>query len=94
MVFLTSATLVLAIVNVVLLLSLIWVYAKNTFAMPTVFGFGLLSFGLLFLVQNGMYLYVVTMMMPYYAPGHELFAFIFTLCQSAAFGILNYLSWK
>ncbi len=94
MVFLTTATLVLAVLNVLLLLVLIAVYAKNTYTMPTIFGFGLIAFGVLFLVQNGMYLYFVTMMMPYYAVGHDLFAFIFTLCQSAAFGILTYLSWK
>lgn len=91
---LATVTLVLAAINVLLLFALIAVYAKNTYKMPTIFGGGLLLFGILFLIHNAMYLYFVATMMSYYAPGHEVFAFIFTLCQTAAFGVLNYLSWK
>ena len=92
--FLANATIVLAIINVVLLIALICIYCKNIIRVPTVFAGGLLAFGLLFLVQNGMYLYFVFTMMSFYSAGHEVFTFVFTICQTAAFGILNYLSWK
>ncbi len=92
--FLVNATVGLAIVNVLLLIALIYVYAKNAFVVPTLFATGLLGFAVLFLIQNGMYLYFCVTMMSFYAQGHEVFAFVFTLLQTGAFGILNYLSWK
>ena len=81
-------------VNILLILSLLYVYVRNFTKIKTLFTSGLLLFALLFLVQNIVALYYSVTMMPLYAEGVETFVFIYSVLQSVAFIILNYITWS
>lgn len=82
------------VLNLFLIISLIFVYAKNMVKFKTSFTFGLFLFAFLFLVQNAVMLYFFVTMMPYYAAGVEVYTFIFSVLQTVAFLILNFVTWK
>lgn len=84
----------LSMVNVLLLISLVYVYGKNAIKIRSMFTFGLLTFALLFFVHNTLYLYFALTMMPYYADSAQLYGFIFNLIQTLAFVVLNIVTWK
>ena len=85
---------IVIIVNIVLVASLIYVYLKNFVKFRSAFTFELFLFAFLFLIQNGVLLYFFLTMMPYYAGGVEVYAFIFSVLQTVAFLILNIVTWK
>jgi hypothetical protein len=80
--------------NVLLILPLVYIYAKNFIKMKSMFSLGLLIFGGLFLMQDLVSLYFLVTMMPYYVAGVELYTFIFTLLQTVAFIVLNLITWR
>jgi len=82
------------IFNIFLVGSLLFVYLKNLVKFKSAFTFGLFIFAFLFLIQNALVLYFFITMMPYYASGVEVYAFIFSIIQVVAFLILNFITWK
>ena len=91
---LMDITTVLSGINILLVGFLLYVYVQNYVKMKSGFTMALLLFALLFLVHNVLYLYFALKMMPYYASDLGMFAFIFTLLQTLAFGILSWATWK
>jgi len=94
MIELMMLSIILAVINVLLILPLLYVYIRNYAKMKSTFTLGLLIFVLLFLVHNLLYLYFAITMMPYYASDAQLFGFIFNLLQGIAFLVLNLITWK
>lgn len=80
--------------NIVLILALMYVHWRNFAKIRSVFTFGLLIFSLLFLAQDIFSFYFYVTMMPIYEKGLELYALIFTVLQTLAFSIMNYITWK
>jgi hypothetical protein len=81
-------------VNVLLLLSIIYVYLVNLRKSRSQFTYGLLAFALLFLIQDAVSFYFYYTMMPYYSDAVGLQVLILTGLQTIAFGLLNWLTWK
>ena len=84
----------LSIVNIILILGLVYVYVKSLAKVKSGFTVGLLIFTFLFLVQNAVCLYFAATMMPYYAAGVESYVLVLTGMQTAAFAVMNYITWK
>ena len=81
-------------VNIMLILSLLYVYISNYSKLKSMFTLGLGIFAVLFLIQNVISFYYFVTMMPYYAASVEGFVFAFSLLQTLAFVVLNYITWK
>ena len=94
MALIMQLTMYLTGLNVVLVSGLLYVYTRNLKKFKSMFTFGLLLFASLFLIQELVSFYFYFTMMPLYAQGLENHVFIFTLLQSVAFLILNYITWK
>ena len=91
---LMDATTALTAANVLLLLSIVYVHAKNLSSTRTTFTVGLTVFALLFLAENIVSLYYFATMMPYYAPQVEVHVFALKLLSALAFAVMNWLTWK
>lgn len=89
-----QATTVLTGVNVLLLLSLLYVHYKSFAKIKSAFTAGLALFAVLFLAQNLVSLYYYAASMPYYVNAVEAHAFILALLQATAFSVMNWLAWK
>ena len=87
-------TTIIAEINIALILGLLYVYVKNMIKIKSGFTFGLVLFGILFLLHNILVFYFSITMMPLYADGVSPYMFVFTLFQAFAFGILNWVTWK
>jgi hypothetical protein len=85
---------VFAGINVLLVAALAYVYGKNAVKMPSSFTVGLLLFALLFLIHNVVALYYGLTMMPLYEESVEGYVRIFTILQTLAFAILNWVTWR
>ena len=85
---------VLTVVNVGLLLSLLYVYAKNYAKMKSGFTAGLALFAGLFLLQNLVSLFFLVTMMPYFVDEVEAIMPVMTVLQTLAFIVMNWLTWK
>ncbi len=81
-------------INVLLVAGLLSVYADSFRKTRSLFTVGLLLFAVLFLVQDAVALYFAATMMPLYDPGVEGYVLAFTLLQTAAFAVLNWITWK
>ena len=88
MTLLMNLTTILTAISAISLLLLISVYLKNLKKIKSIFTIGLVTFALLFLMQNLVSLYFYFTMMQYYTPEVEIHVFIFTLLQIIAFVIL------
>jgi hypothetical protein len=84
----------LSAINILLVLSLLYVYIRNYAKVKSDFTLGLGLFALLFLVHNAVALYYHLTMMPLYVAGVETYALIFSGLQTAAFLVLNWITWK
>ena len=84
----------IAAMNILLILGLLYVYLRNMMKIRSGFTLGLALFAGLFLVQNIMVLYFGITMMPLYAEGLGGFMLAFTLLQTLAFIIMNWVTWK
>ncbi len=80
--------------NIILIFSLMYVYLRNFRKIRSLFTLGLLLFSLLFIIQNIFSFYFYITMMPIYEKGLELYALIFTVLQTFAFAIMNWITWK
>jgi len=90
----TSLTTIFSIVNLVLIISLLFVYGKNAMKIRSLFTAGLIIFAVLFFIQNAVSLYFMSTMMPYYGPEAESYGLLFTILQTVAFSILNFITWR
>jgi hypothetical protein len=81
-------------INVLLVAGLLYVYAATFRRTRSLFTVGLLLFAFLFLIQDVVALYFAATMMPLYEPDVASFVLVFTLLQTAAFAILNWITWK
>ena len=91
---LMNITTILSAINVLLIISLLYIYGRSFFKIKSMFSAGLFVFALLFLVHNLVYLYFSFTMMPYYSGEIQTYGFIFTLLQTIAFAIINIISWR
>ena len=87
------ATIVSAI-NVLMLLTLISVYAKNYLKMRTNIGLGLILFASLLLLHNLAAVYFQVSMIMYYTSEVAGFAFILNVLEALGLAILAYISLK
>lgn len=84
----------LSMINILLILSLLYVYVKNYSKTKSGFTFGLMLFAFVFLVQNAICLYFSLTMMPYYVVGVESYVLAQSALQTFAFAVMNYITWK
>ena len=92
--FVMKATFVLTSINIILLLSLGYVYGRNWMKIRTWFTSGLLLFTVIFLIQDLTSFYFYLANMPYFVEMVSMHVFVLTLLQTIAFAILNIISWK
>lgn len=85
---------ILEIINAVLLLFLLYIYANNYREMKTAFGLGLILFALLFLVQNLLAVFFHLTMMDYYSAAAMQHALVLSGLQTIALAILSFVTWK
>lgn len=85
---------VLSGINILLVAGLLYVYVKNFVHIKSSFTVGLILFAALFLIHNVVLFYFSVTMMMYYAEGVESFVLVFTALQSAAFAVMNWITWK
>ena len=81
-------------INILLVLSLLYVYLKNLVKIKSIFTIGLVIFALLFLLQNIISFYFFITMMPYFVNEVESYVFLFSILQTLAFIVLNWITWK
>jgi hypothetical protein len=81
-------------INIVLILSLLYVYVKNYRKIRSSHTGGLLLFASLFLAQNLVALYYGLTMSEFFAKDLGEFLLMFTALQVIAFTILNWITWK
>ena len=94
MAMMLSLSTALTVVNLLLILSLLFVYVKNAAKIKSLFTLGLIIFALLFLIQNAVSLYFTITMMPFYGDEVQGYGMIFTILQTVAFTMLNIITWR
>ena len=87
-------TTIIASINIILILGLLYVYVKNLIEIKSGFTFGLVLFAGLFLLHNVLVFYFSITMMPLYADEVSPYIFVFTILQAFAFVTLNWVTWK
>jgi hypothetical protein len=80
--------------NVLILIALISVYAKNYIKIKTNFGLGLMLFAALLLLHNLAAVYFQVMMIMYYTSEVAGFAFILNVLEALGLAVLAYISLK
>ncbi|MEW6722335.1 MAG: hypothetical protein AB1324_03670 [Candidatus Micrarchaeota archaeon] len=85
---------ILSFVNVLLLLSLAYVYVSNYMKVRSKIGLGLIFFAGLMLLQNLAAIYFQFMMIMYYTDEVASFALILTLLETLGLACLAYITWK
>lgn len=94
MALLMNLTTILTAINIILIIILLYVYIKNFKKIKSMFTFGLLIFAILFLIQNIISFYFFVTMTPYFVNMVEIYVFLFSLIQTLAFVILNWITLK
>ncbi len=89
-----NASLIIASINIVLLLGILYIYSKNLLKIKSLFTAGLFIFASLFLIHNLLFVYFAITMMPYYADGLQMYTLVFNGLQMIAFAILNIITWR
>ncbi|MBI2546379.1 hypothetical protein HYV81_04320 [Candidatus Woesearchaeota archaeon] len=89
-----QATFALTGINILLLLSLAYIYGRNWMKVKTSFSTGLLLFTAIFLIQSITSFYFYMTEMPYFVEMVSLHVLILTVLQTIAFSVLNVISWK
>lgn len=84
----------LTTLNILLLFALLYVYGLNWLKLRSAFVSGLVLFTIIFLMQNIMSFYFYVTSMPYFVDMVSMHVFVLTLLQTAAFAVLNIISWK
>ena len=85
---------VVNIVNILLLLSLIYVYVKNFLSIKATFCMGLMIFAVLFLLENILALYFQLIHAHDYSMDTANFSLVLNLIQTLGFSALVYVTWK
>ena len=94
MTFLINITTASTIINIILTLSLSYIYLKNLIKIKSSFTVGLVIFTSLFLLQNIVSFYFLITMMPYFVDEVESYIFLFSILQTLAFIVLNWITWR
>ncbi len=81
-------------VNILLLISLAFVYVSNWLKLRSNFAMGLAFFSSMFLIQNIVALYCQLMMVEYYNPQISAIALALNTLEAFGLGILTYISWS
>jgi hypothetical protein len=81
-------------INIVLILSLMYVYVKNLLKIRSSFTAGLVIFTGLFLIHDIAIFISYMTLTEYYVPEIKLFVFGYSVLQALAFSVLNILTWK
>ena len=81
-------------VNILLLLSLVYIYVRNFLSIKATFCIGLMIFVVLFLLENLLSLYFHLMHAHVYSPDAAQFSLVLNLLQTLGFGALVYVTWK
>lgn len=87
-------TTIVAAINIILILGLMYVYVKNLVKIKSGFTLGMVIFAGLFLFHNILVFHFSITMMPLYAESVSSFVLIFTSLQTIAFLVLNWVTWK
>lgn len=82
------------IVNILLLLSIIYIYVKNFLSIKTTFCMGLMIFAILFLLENILSLYFHMIHSSVYSADAAHFSLILDLLETLGFSALVYVTWK
>jgi hypothetical protein len=89
---LMNLTLIFSIINIVLIMFILIIQARNFKVIKSPFTIGLLLFAFVFLIQNLLSTYYFVTMMKFYAKGLDIPAFINTILQTIAFSAFLYIS--
>ncbi len=84
----------LTVVNVLLIVSLLYVYLRNMKQVRSGFTLGLVIFAGLFLAQYLVSLYYFFTMMPFFVPEVEPFVLALTVLQLIGLSVLNWITWS
>jgi hypothetical protein len=88
------ASTLLTSINVLLILSLLYVYINNLKQAKSVYTVGLVLFAVLFLLHNSVCLYSLLTMTPHYVDGMEWYQLTFAGLQTIAFSIMTWITWR
>jgi len=94
MTMIMQLTTILTFVSIILLLALLWIYWQNYRKLKSGFTLGLITFALIFLIQNLMSFYYFATMMPYFVDAVEMHVFLLSMLQSIAFAVMLWNAWK
>ena len=94
MTMIMQLTSILTSVSILLLLALLWIYWQNYRKLKSGFTLGLITFALIFLIQNLMSFYYFATMMPYFVDAVEMHVFLLSMLQSIAFAVMLWNAWK
>ncbi len=94
MTMIMQLTTILTSVSILLLLALLWIYWQNYRKLKSGFTLGLITFALIFLIQNLMSFYYFATMMPYFVDAVEMHVFLLSMLQSIAFAVMLWNAWK
>ena len=94
MTMIMQLTTILTFVSIILLLALLWIYWQNYRKLKSGFTLGLITFALIFLIQNLMSFYYFATMMPYFVDAVEIHVFLLSMLQSIAFAVMLWNAWK
>lgn len=81
-------------INILLILGLLYVYGRSLARTRSGFTLGLALFAFLFLVHNAVAFYFHFTMMPLYADSMDEYMLAFSVLQTAAFAVMNWITWK
>ncbi len=82
------------ILNIILVIALLVVYIRNFAKIRSGFTLGLIIFAGVFLIQNIALLYFTMHVIPVMDKAADSFTMVFSLLQTAAFAVLNYITWR
>ena len=85
---------IFSVFNVILLLSLIYIYVSNYLKLKSTFALGLILFAVLLILHNLAALYFQLMMVMYYTEQVAGFAMVLNALETLGLVCLVYISWK
>jgi hypothetical protein len=85
---------IVSVLNVLFLVSLMYIYLANYLKMKTRFGLGLLIFGAMLMLQNLAALYCQLNMVMYYTAEVASVALVLNSLECVGLAALVYISWK
>ena len=89
-----TISMIVTAINILLIAALSYFYIGSLKKFKSTMMCGLLSFALLFLLQNIVMLYYYATMMPLFVNGIETMVLVYNILQGVAFLILNVITWR